>query len=162
MKEVWAEIPGFPNYAVSNFGFVVSLRYNTRLTPTPNGKGYMKVRLWSSEGQKQFYVHQLVAMAFFGDYRQGMRIKHVNGDKRDNATTNLRLRNGYTSYDSVPRRGERIYRGRHVQIVETGEVFQSARDAAEHIQGDYTSIYKVLRGQRESHMGYHFEYYDGE
>lgn len=161
MKEVWSEVEGFPNYAVSNFGYVVSLRFNTRLVPVQNGKGYYKVRLWSADGQKQFYIHQLVAQAFFGDYRHGMRIAHVNGDKSDNSTPNLRLKAGYRELDDTVAR-VRVYRGRHVRVVETGEVFRSARDAAQAIHGDYTSIYKVLKGQRETHMGYRFEYYDEE
>lgn len=166
MKEVWAEIEGFPNYAVSNYGFVVNLTTNKFVKGIPNSKGYLKVRLYRNRelgGAKELYIHQLVGKAFFGDYRHGIQIKHVNGDKDDNSVPNLQMRLGVRingmPYDPNPPSGRASW-GKRVRIVETGEVFRSVRDCARYINGDYTSIYKVLRGQRASHLGYSFEFYE--
>lgn len=55
------------------------------------------------------------------------------------------------------------YRGRpgvRVQIVETGEVFNSITDCAEYINGSAGTIHHVLTGQRNTHKGYHFELVD--
>ena len=52
------------------------------------------------------------------------------------------------------------YRGRpgvKIRIVETGEVFDSITDCAEHINGSTGTIHHVLTGQRNTHKGYHFE-----
>jgi hypothetical protein len=49
--------------------------------------------------------------------------------------------------------------GKKVRIVETGEVFRTVRDCASYINGDYSSIYAVLRGHRDSHRGFTYEYH---
>jgi hypothetical protein len=50
--------------------------------------------------------------------------------------------------------------GSAVRIIETDEVFRTARDCANYIGGDYGSIYACLRGDRRSHMGFTFEYHE--
>ena len=52
------------------------------------------------------------------------------------------------------------YRGRpgvKIRIVETGEVFDSITDCAEHINGSTGTIHHVLNGYRKTHKGYRFE-----
>lgn len=52
------------------------------------------------------------------------------------------------------------YRGRpgvRVQIVETGESFDSITDCANHINGSAGTIHQVLHGDRKSHKGYRFK-----
>lgn len=52
------------------------------------------------------------------------------------------------------------YRGRpgvRVQIVETGEIFNSITDCAEYINGSAGTIHHVLNGHRKTHKGYRFE-----
>lgn len=159
MKEVWAEIKGFPGYAISNYGVVLSLAQNRKLKGRPNSQGYLRVTLWQEGVKREMYIHQLVGQAFFGDWHDGMQIKHENGDKANNRVDNLRLRMRRTADDKDfnPTYKYAAY-GRGVRIVETGETFRSVREAAVYVGGDYTSIYKVLRGQRLSHMGYRYEY----
>lgn len=106
---------------------------------------------------RQFYIRRLVAQAFLPNYREGAIVKNVNGDLTDNSVKNVYVR----GYDTVPiRRRRQGPWGKPVQIVETAEVFKSARDLARYIGGDFTSVYKVLRGERRSHMGYTFRYYE--
>ena len=47
---------------------------------------------------------------------------------------------------------------RKVRVIETGEVFDSAIACADSINGDYSHIYKVIKGERKSHKGLTFEY----
>jgi hypothetical protein len=163
MKEVWSEVEGFPNYAVSNYGYVVNLTVNRMIKGKPNQRGYLKVRLYGEDGSRDFYVHQLVAKAFFGDFRYGIQVKHVNGDRNDNAVTNLQLRAGTrddgSEFDPLTPSGRAPW-GKRIRVVETGEVFRSVRECARYLEADYTSIYKVLRGERKRHAGYTFEYYE--
>lgn len=49
-----------------------------------------------------------------------------------------------------------------VRIIETGEVFQSARVVAKHIDGAYGDVYLCLRGERYTHKGYTFEYVEDD
>jgi hypothetical protein len=45
-----------------------------------------------------------------------------------------------------------------VVVKETGQVFASARVAAEKLDGDFSAIYRCLRGERKTHKGVTFEY----
>lgn len=52
------------------------------------------------------------------------------------------------------------YRGRpgvRVEIVETGERFDSITECANYIEGSAGTIHHVLTGNRKSHKGYHFK-----
>lgn len=159
MEEYWVEIPGYPNYAVSNTGTVVNTTRQRILQPRSNGKGYLKVVLHNLYGPRAFYVHRLVALCFMRDYRDGVHVTHVNLDKADNNVNNLRLR-GQPSEGSIGPLSPHSDWGARVQIVETGEVFLSVRDCAAYIGGDYGAIYAVLRGDRRKHLGFTFRYYE--
>lgn len=157
MHEEWVVVDGYPNYAVSSLGRVANLQRDRLLTLRPNDDGWLRVSL-SFEGRvRDFYVHRLVASAFFDGYDPREQVIHWDGDRENNTVGNLRLRKR-ERYDSP-----RIIKpraGRRVQIKETGQVFRTARDCANYIDGDYGSVYACLRGDRRSHMGYTFEYYD--
>lgn len=161
MEEVWVEVKDYPNYAVNNRGEVMSLKTRELLKQRSNGAGYLRVAL-SHEGEvRDFYVHQLVAQAFMGNFQLGEQLLHINGDVMDNTPSNLYPRK-YIREASLKRRAEiplKRFRGRRVRIVETGEVFRTARECADYIGGDYSSIYSCLRGTRKKHMGYTFEYH---
>lgn len=159
MKEEWVAIEGYPNYAVSNLGRVVNLTRDSLLRPRPNDEGDLRVSL-SFEGRvRDFYVRRLVAAAFFEGYDPREQVIHYDGDKENNEITNLRMRKQTRIASGSFLRG-RKQTGRRVEVVETGEVFRTARDCANYIRGDYGSIYACLRGDRKSHMGYTFRYYD--
>lgn len=158
MEEVWAYVEAFPDYAVSNQGHVVSLKNGRQLKPIRTKPGYLRVTLRRDNRSYQFYVHQLVGEAFFGDWRKGVRIRHLDNNKLNNAVDNLAIMGGPQrepiQYDS-PRMS-----ARRVRIVETGQVFRTAGDCARYIGGNATNIYRVLNGFRRSHRGYTFTYVD--
>lgn len=157
MDEYWAEIEGFPNYLISNMGHISNIKYGRELKPRSNGKGYLKVILYNDGVTLHEYVHRLVAENFLGGFRDGVQVKHYNGDKRNNAAHNLRIRGGQPS-GPLPE-GEILYPGKgKIRIIETGQVFSNVRACARHIGGDYGSIYAVLRGERRKHHGYTFQY----
>lgn len=82
LKEIWKKIR-FYNYEVSNLGNVRSIRTGRNLKPRICS-GYLQVRLYNSEGSKEFKVHQLVVNAF-----NPICINHKNGNKLDNSLQNL-------------------------------------------------------------------------
>lgn len=161
MQETWIEIEGYPNYAVSNEGRVLNIRTDKILRVRPNERGYLRVAL-SRDGEIQdFYIHHLVAKAFLGIERGSDQIIHFNGDKEDNTPGNIRVKKRRIFSENGPARSDdsRVW-GRRVMVVETNQVFRTVRDCANHIDGDYSSIYACLRGERQQHRGYTFEYYD--
>jgi hypothetical protein len=158
MKEEWVAVQDYPNYAVSNLGRVLNIQRDTILKPRPNDEGYLRVSL-SLEGQvRDQYVHRLVAAAFFTGYDMREQVFHFDGDKENCALNNLRMKKRPRFGDTLSSR--RRQTGKRVEVVETGDVYRTARDCARYIGGDYGSVYACLRGDRRSHMGYTFRYYD--
>lgn len=151
----------YPNYTVSNFGSVMNVNTSQYLKYRPDAKGYLRVSLSNEGVVRDHYIHQLVAKCFFGAFESGEQINWVNGDITDNFVGNLRLRKvaRRAIMDLAPERPERVW-GKRVRIAETGAIYRTVRDCAHHIRGDYSSIYACLRGERKSHRGYSFEYFE--
>lgn len=153
-EEIWLEIPLFNDYMVSNFGNVYNMKRGEIMTPKKHHRGYLRVVLRSRYETREFYIHQLVAMCFFSDYREGMQIKHIDNDLGNNHITNL--------YPVKRKRRQRerpvFVKGLRVRIVDTGEIFPNVYECARAVNGDASTIYKCLRGDRNMHMGVRYEY----
>jgi len=157
IDELWAAIEGYPDYAVSNYGQVKSIRFDRLLKPRTNSYGLQRVVLYKNRVGKDFYVHHLVAAAFMDAYTPGEQVRHRSGsDKSNNHVYNLRFKSGM-------RMGRLVKNPipahiRRVMIVETGMIFRNVSDCANYINGQTSSVYRVLRGDRPSHLGYTFQY----
>jgi hypothetical protein len=165
VSETWIAVEGYPSYAVSNYGRVLNVRTDQILSPRPNSRGYLRVRLADEfHVLREFYIHKLVGKAFW-NYPMEDQTIHYDGDIQNNNATNLRLRRRERMATSAqPLRGgeSEEYRrqwGQPIRIVETGEIFRTVRDCASYINGDYSSIYACLRGDRSTHRGYSFTYH---
>tara|TARA_R110000868_G_scaffold409597_1_gene695408 strand:- start:489 stop:896 length:408 start_codon:yes stop_codon:yes gene_type:complete len=98
------EIPGWPGYAVTDSGDVISSRlvvngrYGPRkqrpriLKPFKTGKrmNYMAVTLSHNGTTRRAKVHQLVAAAFIGPCPEGFEVDHKDRNPMNNAADNLR------------------------------------------------------------------------
>lgn len=102
MIEIWKEVEGFPEYAVSNTGFV------KRIKKFENGKqqnkvgcilafrpgGYKKkyLRVSFNKNDKGFdrYVHRLVLEHFYGPCPDGYQASHLDGNPHNNNISNLK------------------------------------------------------------------------
>jgi hypothetical protein len=155
-SEVWVEVEGFPGYAVSNRGRVMNRETNYILRPRDNSYGYSRVALRKDGKTHDVYVHRLVAKAFITGYHDGVQIRHKQ-DNSDNSVNNLRFRRGERMGTLVKR--PKKAQARRIRIVETNQVFLSVDSCAKYIDGDASSIYRVLRGERETHKGFTFEYH---
>ena len=157
IEEQWAAIEGYPDYAVSNLGNVRSLRSDRILKPRENSYGHQRVVLYKDREPHDFYVHHLVAAAFLVEYKPGMSVHHGNAPKNINDVYNLRFKQGQRMGQLVknPAPPGRI---RRILVVETGMIFATVLDCANYIGGHPSSIYRVLREERPSHLGYTFRY----
>jgi len=93
----WRDIPGHPEYRVSDDG-VVQSKKGVGCKPMPSNTwktvkgwadaaGYRAVRL--SPGKNPLRVHALVLLAFVGPRPTGLETRHLNGDPADNRLENL-------------------------------------------------------------------------
>ncbi len=121
-----------PGYRIATDGRVYSSiewsrhKGTRELTQHPNSDGYMRVRLVVAGRRKHVFVHKLVAQAFLPNRPSPTHeIRHLDGDKNNNAAGNLlwgtakenaedRERHGHTA------RGERNGARRHPERVARG------------------------------------------
>jgi hypothetical protein len=152
--EEWAEIPGFPNYQVSNQGRVYNKNADRFLSPGYSSENILRVTLYADGVAHVKYVHLLVQQAFHPSYRG--RMTWADRNRQNNRAENIIPRE-VLPQDTRPRRDGW---GKRVQIIETGEVFRTVGDCARYIGGDFSKIYACLRGQRNHHLGFTFRYYE--
>lgn len=141
-------------YMVTANGKILNAKTGVELTQFVNPCGYMVVGLTKNCQTKQTRVHRIVAEAFIPNIYKKPQVNHLNGNKKDNHVWNLEWCDNSENMIHAYQTGLR--KGHHVQIVETGETFRSAREAAKRINGSVGNIYACLTGKRKSHKGYHF------
>lgn len=90
LDELFVPIPFFENFAVSNLGAVIHLEtgieLNSWLSQTYNR---VKVRFPVNAAYADFFLDDLVAQAFFVEWRAGMSIYYKNGQRTDCTVLNL-------------------------------------------------------------------------
>jgi hypothetical protein len=92
IAEEWKPTSGYPDYMISNFGRVRSLkgRKERILSPRKNRKGYISYVLANDNGLPvEVKCHHLVLNAFKETRPLGYQANHVNGIKHDNRPENL-------------------------------------------------------------------------
>ena len=121
MNETWKPVIEHHSdgYEVSDLGRVRRIRTGNILKPYVRKTGYHTVNLYVTEGGTPIgtshfsfvvrRVHVLVAEAFLGPKPQGMDVNHVDGDKGNNALSNLeymtRSANHRHAYDTGLKHG---------------------------------------------------------
>lgn len=94
----WRDVPGFPGYRVGSDGSVWSCRTThgevghewRRLSPDIGANGYRRVRLSNAGRVGRWLLHRLVLTLFSGPCPDGMEACHRDGDRGNNAASNLR------------------------------------------------------------------------
>lgn len=93
--EIWKEINELP-YEISNLGTVrrksgtaYYYQNRTHVKPYVNNKGYLCVNLYKNSKMYKFQVHRLIAISFIPNPDSLPQINHIDGQKQNNAITNL-------------------------------------------------------------------------
>jgi hypothetical protein len=85
--EIWS-----PLFIQKN-GKILWPKRKSESTKMKNGKnlGYKSVGFRSNGKVERVSVHRLVAMAFLDDWDESLTVDHIDGDKSNNAASNLRM-----------------------------------------------------------------------
>ena len=103
MEEIWLPVKDFPGYEISSQGRLRSRRGSGGgrvplttsappkiLVPCANSKGYLIHGLMRDRKRNTKHLHRLVAEHFVEGYRPGLECSHLDGDKRNCCSSNLR------------------------------------------------------------------------
>ncbi len=90
-NEVWKVITDFPDYQISNFGRVKSLKFKKErlLKQQKDSHDYFIIGLSKNGKVKIKYVHRLVFETFVEKLKEGYDAHHINEDKENNIPENL-------------------------------------------------------------------------
>ena len=92
--ETYANITGFSNYQVSNFGNVKNIKTGRILKPGTEGSGYLYVILMDDGERSSKKIHKLVATTFLQNSEEKKCVDHKDRCKTNNHISNLRWATG--------------------------------------------------------------------
>ena len=126
------QIDGYDNYYVTDEGQIYNARTQRFLRATPTSSGYCRVSLSRNGKIHTYYIHRLVAEAFIPNPDNKPAINHIDENKANNHKDNLEwvTPKENTNAGTVIARASQT-RGKSVLCVETGEIFNSHKEAAQ-------------------------------
>ena len=159
MQEIWKPIKGYEGlYEVSNFGRVKNKNTNKILKPI-DSHGYKYVHLCNKHHiRKNQAIHRLVALHFINIDKDKIQVNHKDGNKSNNCINNLEW---CSSRDNSLHKVNYLKKGiKKVKCIETGQIFDSIKDAAEFYDKNQSTLVAVLNHYKYNHTfaKYHWEY----
>lgn len=140
------KIKGFEDYGITSCGRVWSFYKNKFLTPFKDRDGYLRVNLYKNNKMYQKAIHRLVSEAYIPNHENLETVDHIDGNKENNFIKNLQW---MTARDNVVKAN-----AQKIMCVETGEIFESTRDASRKTKIPKSSIYAVLYKKLKKAGGY--------
>ena len=103
--EIWAQVPGWPSYEVSNIGRVRNVRTGLIKKQKVRRDGHCDIQFWAKNKGHTRSVHRVVYEAFNGEIPPGMQVRHLNDIGTDNRLSNLAIgTDSDNKYDAVRNR----------------------------------------------------------
>lgn len=163
---VFRPIKGFPGYAISQGGEVISFRgkYPRTLSLTLTA-GYYHVSLQRDGKSHTRQVHCLVAQSFIGERPLGYVIDHIDGNPCNNCVENLHYvtqRENIHNPNTIHRNAKQ-YQCRKISATKNGvtQVFNSMYELCQCLGLHSGTVSKCLSPHYPtccSSQGYHFAY----
>lgn len=158
------DIKGYERlYAITSCGKVWSYKSKKFLKPIITRNGYLRVNLSKNNVQKIFLIHRLVAEAYLDNPNNLPEINHKDEVKTHNWINNLEWCDGKynRNYGTRTERASKRCM-KKVICIETGEIFNSGKEAAEVMGLSRSHISQVCNKKRNTTGGYHFEFVQEE
>lgn len=148
--EEWKPVIGFEDYEVSSFGRIKN-KYGKFLNPTIDSVGYKMVGLWKDKKETKNRLHRIIAKTFLENPDNLPCVNHIDGDKTNNTIDNLEWctykDNNLHAYKIGLKKGSNK---KPVICEQTGEVFDSIREAANKFCLNYGSLKSHLQGRSKT------------
>ena len=161
--EEFRTIEEFPNYAVSNLGRVKNLSTGRILKQSIDRYGYNFLALSNNGVSKTRRVHVLVATAFLPKDDSEYQVNHKDENPLNNAVDNLEwCDDKYNSNYGTRSVRSGIKRRKGVeQLSLDGELlreFSTLKEAAQYINGTFSTIAHCCQGKYNQAYGYKWRY----
>lgn len=125
-------------YYVTEDGQIWSEFSNKFLSQGKNSTGYPSVGV-RVNGKKYTMVHEIVAIAYHGDYSDTMEVDHVNDIRDDNRACNLQWLTKEDNMAKCFKRTSQVRNFRRCQLLFKGEVIKDC-ESVEQASRYYSSI----------------------
>jgi hypothetical protein len=110
LHSVLIKTKGFTNYLIFSDGRVFNFKTGKFLTPYPNQKGYLRVKLYGNGKSVQIFVHRLVGKIFIPNPHNYEQIHHKDHIKTHNGFKNLKWVTNKENSDYKNNKIDAIYR----------------------------------------------------
>ena len=174
MTEIWANIPSYDDYQISNLGRVKSYKkgYPVILKGHIENTGYLSVSL----NNKKYNIHRLVADVFIHKISGKNIVNHIDGNKLNNYVENLEwctleenIRHAYKTGlmdNAITKMKKRKIRAKLVGQFEKEKllkIFLGSKEAEIYckkngIKVNSRNIRQVCEGNRKHAGGYEWKY----
>ena len=167
INEEWRDIPGYPNYQVSNIGRVKSIERNVWngrgyytlseriIKPSKDKYGYINVCIYGEYKREKIQVHRLVAKAFLENPNNLPQVNHKDECKTNNNVENLEYCDARYNVN-YGTRNERI--SKKVKCIETGKIYPSIIYVERNLGFDKGHICACCLGKRKTCGKFHWQY----
>lgn len=158
-KPRWKPVKGYESlYLVSETGELFSLYKKMKMKQTINDRGYKSVSLCKNGVRKVREVHRIVAETFIKNTICGYsEVNHIDGNKINNSISNLEW---VTKGDNLKHTYRVLGRktvGKRVRCVDTGEIYESSKEAELKTGINSSAIRQVTCGVKEKAGGLRWE-----
>lgn len=147
----WRPVVGYENYYEVNSQGVVRSKHKLKqghiMGQRIDWAGYWSVRL-NKPGRKSSTqrIHRLLANAFISNPEGKCCVNHLNGNKLDNSLENLAWATHPENTLHAYQTGLRKPKTKKVIDKCTGDVFESAKEAAAYVDMHYDTVRQYLNG----------------
>ena len=96
-------VPSCPGYFADEHGNI--WRNGTRRKFQDNGHGYLKLKVSVNNKQWDQYAHRMICEAYHGPCPEGLECRHLDGNRQNNAPSNLEWTDKLTNESDKKRHG---------------------------------------------------------
>ena len=137
-------------YSINENGYVMRIKSGKLLKPQFNSSGYLHVILSKNGKWHNRSIHRLVANAYIPNIYNKPQVNHIDGNKTNNKVNNLEWvtasENQKHSYNNL----NRCRRQKKLINNNTGETYNSVKEAAQLNNIKRTTLSAMLIGQNKN------------
>ena len=156
MQELWQPVKGYEGlYEVSDQGRVRNPRTGLVHRAPAGSRGYREVHLRRKGKGKTFRVHALVLTAFVSIRPEGLECRHLDGNKLNNAVSNLEWGTSKENSNDIRSYGNSLAKKLtedQARLIKYNHQFQSLKEVAAIYDIHFSLVSLIRRNKVWAHI----------